>query len=232
MIQIKDYLLDYLTAVHYTINEDSTLDYCKNLKNKIHNNSYRKSLYQIRRFLEYIGCEWAKNIRPPKEQHGAPPKYITEQDITDSLRYFSDNHRAKLLIYIGVDSGMRATELYHLKKEDISGNVIRINHSKTGRGRLTFITNKTKELLAEYPNKSLFSKRQMQQLFQDAPIRVKDLRKYFSQDWDRQGGPTSIKKLLMGHSLKGDVDLMHYNCQSEDDLKRIYDKVMVNHTIE
>ena len=30
----------------------------------------------------------------------------------------------------------------------------------------------------------------------------------------------------MGHSLKGDVDLMHYNCQLEEDLKKIYDKVM------
>ena len=30
----------------------------------------------------------------------------------------------------------------------------------------------------------------------------------------------------MGHSLKGDVDLMHYNAQSEEDLKRMYDKVM------
>ena len=28
----------------------------------------------------------------------------------------------------------------------------------------------------------------------------------------------------MGHLLKGDVDLMHYNCQSEDELMRIYDK--------
>ena len=30
-----------------------------------------------------------------------------------------------------------------------------------------------------------------------------------------------------GHSLKGDVDLMHYNAQNEEDLKRIYDRVMV-----
>ncbi len=29
----------------------------------------------------------------------------------------------------------------------------------------------------------------------------------------------------MGHSLKGDVDLAHYNAQSPDDLKKIYDKV-------
>ena len=32
----------------------------------------------------------------------------------------------------------------------------------------------------------------------------------------------------MGHSLKGGVDLMRYNCQSEEDLKKIYDKVMCN----
>jgi hypothetical protein len=30
----------------------------------------------------------------------------------------------------------------------------------------------------------------------------------------------------MGHSIKGDVDLMHYNYQSEEDLKKIYDDVM------
>ncbi len=31
----------------------------------------------------------------------------------------------------------------------------------------------------------------------------------------------------MGHSLKGDVDLNHYNAQSEEDLKRIYDNVNI-----
>ena len=66
----------------------------------------------------------------------------------------------------------------------------------------------------------------MSRIITNVPIRVKELRKYFSQEWDRRGGPTSIKKILMGHSLKGDVDLMHYNCQSEEDLKKIYDKVM------
>jgi hypothetical protein len=29
-------------------------------------------------------------------------------------------------------------------------------------------------------------------------------------------------------NLKGDVDLRHYNYQSEEDLKRIYDKVMLD----
>jgi hypothetical protein len=30
----------------------------------------------------------------------------------------------------------------------------------------------------------------------------------------------------MGNSLKGEVHLMHYNAQSSEDLKMIYDKVM------
>ena len=55
---------------------------------------------------------------------------------------------------------------------------------------------------------------------------MKDLRKFFSQEWDRRGGPTSIKKIIMGHSTRHDVDLSHYNYQSEEDLKKIYDKVM------
>ena len=62
--------------------------------------------------------------------------------------------------------------------------------------------------------------------FRSTPIKVKDLCKFFSQGWDRIGGPTSIKKLLMGHS--GDVDLLFYNPQSEGDLKKIYHNMMSN----
>jgi len=35
----------------------------------------------------------------------------------------------------------------------------------------------------------------------------------------------------VGYSLKDDLDLMHYNCQSEEDLKKIYDKVMNSNII-
>ncbi len=48
----------------------------------------------------------------------------------------------------------------------------------------------------------LFSQSHMIHLFKGAPIRVKDLEKVFSQEWDRRGGPTSIKKILMGHSIE------------------------------
>jgi len=59
----------------------------------------------------------------------------------------------------------------------------------------------------------------------ETPLRVKDLRKFFSQEWERLNGSYTAKELLMGHSLKGKVDLRHYAYLDEDDLKKIYDKV-------
>ena len=59
------------------------------------------------------------------------------------------------------------------------------------------------------------------------------MRKFFSQQSDRLGMPTAIKKILMGHVVgdeefvipRGlDVDLSHYDFQDEEELKKIYDK--------
>jgi integrase/recombinase XerD len=140
---------------------------------------------------------------------------------------------------------MRAEEMYQLnpKDIDIENRIVHINHNpitgqttKTQQSRISFINNDAKEAFIDYLSffhngsglERLFSQTHIIHLFRNAPIRTKDLRKYFSQQWDRRGGPTSIKKVLMGHSLKGDVDLMHYNAQSPEDLKAIYDKVMNN----
>jgi hypothetical protein len=49
--------------------------------------------------------------------------------------------------------------------------------------------------------------------YEDYKISKQDLDKYFSL------------REIQGYSLKGDVDLQHYNAQSEEDLKKIYDKV-------
>jgi len=70
----------------------------------------------------------------------------------------------------------------------------------------------------------LFGEKHIQHAFNSAPIQVKDLRKYFSQQLGRNGGPTSIKNMLMGHS--DDIDSLHYNHQNINDLKQIYDKFM------
>ena len=133
--------------------------------------------------------------------------------------------------------------MYQLRINDIDlkQRCIKVNHnpqngqsSNTKKSRISFLTKDVKEVFEKYITyfkrddelKKLFSQSHISRLFKDAPIHVKDLRKFFSQEWDRREGPTSIKKIFMGHSLKGDVGLMQYNYQSEEDLKQIYDKVM------
>jgi integrase/recombinase XerD len=204
-------------------------------------------VYQIRKFLTYLNIEWARDIHPPHKPNYFP-KRITNDIILKTLEYFNNNKyfiQLKAIIYLGISSGLRAEELYQLTINDIDldNRIIHINHNpknnqstKTKTSRISFFNEKAKQELIEYLKyynqnnklKCMFNQSHISRLFRNAPIRVKDLRKYFSQEWDRQGGATSIKKILMGHSLKNDVDLLHYNYQSEEDLKKIYDKVMGN----
>ncbi|MEM1670760.1 MAG: hypothetical protein QXY92_06675 [Archaeoglobaceae archaeon] len=74
--------------------------------------------------------------------------------------------------------------------------------------------------------KTLFPETSIRRCFRklDSPLRLKYMRKFFSQQSDRLGMPTTIKKLLMGHSLRGDVDLNHYDFQDEEELRKIYDR--------
>jgi len=249
MAEIKQWLIKYLEYVHWNVNEDISLIYFNILRKKYSTTAYRKKLYQIRKFLSYLGVDWAKNIQPPTELY-YQPKRITINEIQVTLKYF-ERHEAyqkiKALIYLGISSGLRAHELYQLTRKDIDldTGIVCINHdprngqtTKTKCSRISFINNDAKQALEEYivtnngssESSILFSERACQNIFENAPIQVKDLRKFFSQEWDRRGGPTSIKKILMGHSLRNDVDLCHYNAKSPEDLKAIYDRVMDNNT--
>jgi integrase/recombinase XerD len=242
---IRQFIIEYLDYTRWNIDKKKTLDYLNLIRRKHSTTYYRKITYQIRKFLTFLHLDWANDIHPPSEPIYIP-KRISEKDINSTIFYFKDNQyltQINALIYLGISSGMRAEELYQLTIEDINldNRVVHINHNpqngqstKTKISRISFFNKESQIALNEYLTyfendvnlKVLFSQSHISRLFRYAPIQVKDLRKYFSQEWDRRGGPTSIKKILMGHSLKGDVDLMHYNYQSEDDLKQIYDRVM------
>jgi integrase/recombinase XerD len=246
---IHTILNSYLNYVNWMVDERKTLDYFKYIQKKYSITSFRKIVYQIRKFLFYLKFDWANDIRPPAELEHTP-KRVGLEDIQNTLKYFENADvvlQLNALILIGATSGLRSTELYQLNREDIDINnrIIYVNHNpdngqttKNKKSRISFFTEEARKALINYYSlgefdvtKRIFVKRQCQNRFQSAPIKIKHLRKFFSQEWDRRGGPTSIKKILMGHSLKSDVDLMHYNYQSEEDLKKIYDKVMSNLSI-
>jgi len=235
---------DYLEHVRWSFDKTMTLNYINKLQQKYSVCSYRKKVYQIRKFLLHNNIDWAKNIVPPIEPE-KQVKYIKTSDIDGTIKYF-ENHERQLqltaLIRLGADTGARPEELYQLNPKDIDlkNRTIYINHlpeknqtTKTKRSRVSFFSDGTRKILKEYlwyhknlKLSRLFEERYCQRQFKDAPIKVKHLRKYFSQTWTRKGGSTGVKKILMGHSLKGDVDLQHYDIQTNDDLKKIYEKVM------
>jgi integrase/recombinase XerD len=243
--EIKRILSHYIKNVNNKINKKKSLEYFTYLKDNKSISYYRKQVYQILKFLKYLGVSWTDEIILPPEPYYIPIR-ISQEEINETLNYFKSHSyfpRYKSLILLGCNSGLRAEELYQLKPCDINlkERIIYINHNpkdnqstKTSRSRISFFNNETKIALEKYLNyfndgnhlKLLYPRTRVEKQFKNTLIRVKHLRKFFSQEWDRRGGPTSIKKILMGHSMKGDVDLMHYNYQSEEDLKKIYDKVM------
>jgi integrase/recombinase XerD len=249
--QCMQWLKDYLDIVSWKIDEDKTLAYYKQLKETLSVTYYRKKVYQIRRFLEYLKVEWASTIKLPPEPE-CFPKRLSQDMIQDTLLNYETHHffkQIKAVILLGCSSGLRAEELYQLtlKDIDLENRLVHINHNpknrqttKTQRSRVSFFNLDAKKALSEYLEyfnnnydlKVLFCQSHLTRIFKDSTIKIKDFRKLFSQEWDRRGGPTSIKKIIMGHSLKSDVDLMHYNYQSEEDLKKIYDKVMNDLSIE
>lgn len=243
--EVERYLSRYVEYLDNRIDKPKSLAYFKQIKEEYSIATYKKEMYQILKYLKYLGIDWAKTIELPSDPEYIPKRF-TNDIIQQTLSYFEDDSYFKqiqTLILLGSSSGMRAEELYQLNLGDIDidNRTVHINHNplsgqttKTQRSRVSFFTEDTKQAFSEYLTyfnsnsrlDKLFSQTHMTHLFSRALIRVKDLRKYFSQEWDRRGGPTSIKKILMGHSLRNDVDLQHYNYQSEDDLKMIYDRVM------
>ena len=234
-------MFDYLDSLKWNISFVSTLNYLNNLKLNYSPAYYSKQFFQIKKFLIYLDLSWSNKLENPKPVHYLP-KRVNDELVQECLNFFKNDIQIQALINLGKDSGLRAEELYQLTIDDIDiiNRIVYVrndrNHSvKTGLARVSFFTNKTAKILHKYFNKfdkqnkikNLWNINTIQKKFRNASLKVKFLRKYFSQTWDRKGGSTGIKKIIMGHSLKNDIDLMHYNYQSEEDLKRIYDKIML-----
>lgn len=139
------------------------------------------------------------------------------------------------MILLCSTSGLRAEELYKLKLDDIDVEDrvihVRAEIAKDYEDRVTFFSLEAQEALHDYlplAGSRPFVKdtlvkdfRKLNVKSSHTVLRLKLMRKFFSQQSDRLGMPTAVKKILMGHSTAGDVDLSHYDFQDEEELKRI-----------
>jgi len=243
---IQRYLLRYLKYVNWKADREKTIHYLTLEQGKCFVSTYRKKVYQIRKFLVYCGYSWINEVKPPQEPE-ITLKRISTDDIRKTLNMVSTTGKGEryvALVLLGATSGLRSEELYQLTPDDIDldNRIVYVRHApsegkttKTKHSRVSFFTNEARHALSQYLTiysgastlSPLFPKGQCIQAMKHTLVQVKDLRKYFSQQWDRFGGPTGAKKRIMGHSLKGDIDLSHYNYQSSEDLRVIYDKVMI-----
>jgi integrase/recombinase XerD len=196
-------------------------------------------MIDIKRFLKYLGVDFADQIKIPK-----PPKYrkrvVKVSHLLDLFREIDEkihntllHSRIRAALLLSATSGLRPLELYklNLRYVDLEERMIKISAemSKTNLERVIYFNKESEKTLEEYlsldPNPS-FTFSRLRDGFErlDNDLRMNHMRKFFSQQSDRLGMPTAIKKLLMGHELEQDIDLMHYDFQDDEDLKKIYDR--------
>jgi integrase len=168
------------------------------------------------------------------------PSYQTRRLESDfiytAMAFFKENQQFKTLIMLGACTGMRPSEIYRLKVEDIhlENNSIVIRQSKTGIGRTVYFTPQCKREVVQYlkcfkndkKTKHLFGEYKISRAFKGSPIRVKQLRKYFIQEWHRRRGSYPMGELLLGHSTKDNISLQHYLRFSEEEIRSEYDRIM------
>jgi integrase len=234
--RIRKWLTDFINNCNpYNVLE--TTNYLKSLQEHYSVCSYKKVHFQIRKFLrDFLDLHYLDKI---KLQRVKPQqvKTITNADIKKTLEYFAndkDHARYKAMILLLSSSGIRPSELFQLRKEDfdLENRILHIrvddrHHTKTGKARTVFFTEKAKTALQKYfsknRNRVLFNESMTMRAFRNAPMKVKEFRKAFSQEATKRNLCQPIKERLLGHSLQS-VDDLHYLTLTTEDLKKAYDK--------
>ena len=226
----------------YSCNYHDIIIYINELKRDLAPPTYRKYILDLRRILNEIYVLFANDLRlppmPKRRKLVIRPKHL-EKLIRQAENLSKSKYlRLRAAILLSATSGLRSEELYSLRRNDIDVDdrmiYVRAEITKDYEDRITFFSEETSEALKDYlrttANRPFIKDtiikdfRKLDVRVGRTPLRMKHIRKFFSQQSDRLGMPTAVKKILMGHSLRGDIDLSHYDFQDEEELKKIYDK--------
>ncbi len=235
----KNTVYDFIINLNSNLDDKNVIIYINQLKQKYAPRYARRLIIYIRAFLKFINHPLADKIELPRipKRRETIIKAARIRELIDEIdEKLDEPYKSKLrgAILLSATSGLRAEELYKLRLKDIDVENriihVRAEIAKDYEDRVTFFSEEACDYLVEYlhtnPKSPLFSKKSILYHFEklNTNLRIKHMRKFFSQQSDRLGMPTAVKKILMGHGLRGDVDLSYYDFQDEEELKKIYDK--------
>jgi len=109
--RIKGIVLNFLETNDYCISESNTIAYLRQLQESHDVSGYKKMFYQIRRFLQFIGADFANNLKAPKVRNKNNIHIWRCEDIRKAyeiLKQFGKRYTAALLL--AATSGIRAEE--------------------------------------------------------------------------------------------------------------------------
>ena len=84
---IRLFVTTHLDYVHWKIDKQKTLQYLTRIIKKYSIITYRKRVYQIRKFLIFLHIDWANKINQPSEPYYLP-KRIVMDDIKNTFIAF------------------------------------------------------------------------------------------------------------------------------------------------
>jgi len=90
----KRWIKTYLSYVSWKVDEDKTLLYCKKVKETSSITYYRRQVYQIKRFLEYLKTDCSSTIKLPPE-----PEYLPKRISLEVIDKVLDDFKDKILTF-------------------------------------------------------------------------------------------------------------------------------------
>nr|WP_240912518.1 tyrosine-type recombinase/integrase [Thermococcus sp. LS2] len=240
---------------YYIFTLNDLKKYLHTLRQRYSPSAYRRHVTYIKKLLRVAGIDLVNVIKTPQEVN-IDMTIVTVDDIRHFIQLleglylsnrFEEQKYDQMLVamLLMATSGMRVSELARvpLKDMDIENRRIYLNTSmtKTKQARVTFFTKEVQELLQHYIDTynppladPIATVPQLQRPFRkksplrNQKLRPKHMRKFFAQEWDRRNGNATIKKMLMGHSIRYDINALHYSHHTIEEIQEIYDKVFGN----
>jgi len=237
---------------NYIFTLEDLKEYLEMIREKYSLSFYRKNITYLKKLFRIAGIDLAESLKAPAG-FNVDLTIVTVDDIKNLLQLVDTLHLSSrfedwkkdqfiVAMLLMAVTGMRVSELARvpLKDIDLENRRIYLNsyQTKTRQSRVVFFTEELQELLQEYiqtykPNlqEPLVTVPQMQRPFRrksplrDQKLRPKHMRKFFAQEWDRRNGNATIKKLLMGHSIRYDINALHYSHHTVDELQDAYENV-------